>query len=202
MFEFNLNSEVFIRLTHVGRAILKTNHIELYSMLHMKHSIPEFKLPDENNEGWSKWQMWEVMQSFGAHVSLGFQIPFETTIRLAKKDLKDIQKAKERENNPDLDCTPFESPAFQRGEAYGVDATIQEIMDILDGKDNGNGVCGYEPLETLRRRLLKAKKLAGEKERALDEAMINIGKLANHIGFAKASQIMSEPSPTRMNVKI
>lgn len=47
-------------------------------------------------------------------------------------------------------------PSYWRGNDDGVRRACERITAILDGKDNGSGVCG-EPLETLRRRLLAMK---------------------------------------------
>jgi hypothetical protein len=59
------------------------------------------------------------------------------------------------EDDPELDCTPFQSAAFSRGETNAVENVVQRINDILDGNDPGIGVFGNENLEKLRRRLLK-----------------------------------------------
>lgn len=53
----------------------------------------------------------------------------------------------------DIDCTDASRPSYWRGNDDGVRRACERITAILDGKDNGSGVCG-EPLETLRRRLL------------------------------------------------
>jgi len=44
-------------------------------------------------------------------------------------------------------------PSYWRGNDDGVRGACEKITAILDGKDDGSGVCG-EPLEALRRRLL------------------------------------------------
>jgi len=54
----------------------------------------------------------------------------------------------------DTDCTDAARPSYWRGNDGGVRGACERITAILDGKDNGSGVCGGEPLETLRRRLL------------------------------------------------
>lgn len=58
-------------------------------------------------------------------------------------------------DDPELDCTPFQSAAFSRGETSAVENVVQRINDILDGNDPGLGVFGNANLEKLRRRLLK-----------------------------------------------
>ena len=41
--------------------------------------------PKEDTEGWSTWQLWDLMQRFGQHFYLQntpAQMPFETTIEI------------------------------------------------------------------------------------------------------------------------
>jgi hypothetical protein len=80
--EFNINNTVYVRLTQVGKNELIKQHAEL------KVSFP--KLHDhtpkiEDDEGWSKWQMWDLMNRFGHLMSLGFTLPFETDIKIGDK---------------------------------------------------------------------------------------------------------------------
>lgn len=58
-------------------------------------------------------------------------------------------------DDPECDCTPFQHPAFSRGETYSVKIACRKINEILDGKDNGSGVYGDADFELLRRRLLR-----------------------------------------------
>ncbi len=57
-------------------------------------------------------------------------------------------------DDPDADATDAAHPAWWRGNDAGVAVTVARLTDILDGKDDGEGVIGYAPLEALRRRLL------------------------------------------------
>lgn len=36
--------------------------------------------PVEDSDGWSSWQLWNLMQELGPHIYIGCEIPFETTI--------------------------------------------------------------------------------------------------------------------------
>jgi hypothetical protein len=67
MIEFNINHSVQVRLTERGRAILRAGNIDA---------------PEEDADGWSRWQMWCLMEALGEHVHIGANPPFETTIRL------------------------------------------------------------------------------------------------------------------------
>lgn len=82
MIEFNINEWVQVRLTDVGRAELHRQREELNKRLKrpFMHSIV-----NEDADGWSRWQMWNLMQRLGHLCGLGTQIPFETAIRIEVK---------------------------------------------------------------------------------------------------------------------
>lgn len=56
---------------------------------------------------------------------------------------------------PDLDGTDWAHPAWWRGNDDGVRGVAMRIKKILDGKDDGAGVIGYDVLEKVRRTLLE-----------------------------------------------
>ncbi len=64
---FNVNDYVYVRLTTTGRNILKEKNITA----------------EEDEDGWSKWQLWTLMNTFGENVFNGCSLPFETKIRLS-----------------------------------------------------------------------------------------------------------------------
>ena len=82
--KFNLNDTVRVRLTEVGRNILYKQHLELVELIFSKNPnttpIP-FKI-NEDNQGWSRWQLHTLISKFGAAVSVGGLLPFETEIKL------------------------------------------------------------------------------------------------------------------------
>ena len=82
MTEFNINDTVMVRLTDYGKAKHRESHEKFYKQLGMN---VEYMAPKEDEDGWSKWQLWDLMSEFGQHISLGGRVPFETTIRLANK---------------------------------------------------------------------------------------------------------------------
>jgi hypothetical protein len=65
--DFNINSYVYVRLTPVGRNVLRSQGIDL---------------PAELPGGWSKWQMFYLMNVFGPHLWNGCDVPFETNIKI------------------------------------------------------------------------------------------------------------------------
>ena len=75
---FNINNYVYVRLNEMG----KETYRNYYKKLGM--SPPR---RDEDKNGYSRWQLWHLMQIFGPDISLGFNIPFETTILIGKESL-------------------------------------------------------------------------------------------------------------------
>ena len=84
--ELSLNKTVYIRLTEKGRKIHRQNHEELWQGLNRPRYIP----PSEDQWGWSKWILWELMQAFGAHLIQGMDPPFETVLRIDPSSLTKI----------------------------------------------------------------------------------------------------------------
>lgn len=49
----------------------------------VKHPNPPiYTPPKEDASGWSKWQLWSLMEAFGPHIHLGSENCFETTIEM------------------------------------------------------------------------------------------------------------------------
>lgn len=75
---FNLNESVRVQLTGRGRQIHRRRFEQL------REAFPRMDLPytppKEDAGGWSEWQLWVLMETFGEHVSIGADPPFETTI--------------------------------------------------------------------------------------------------------------------------
>ena len=76
MIEFNVNDPVQVRLTERGREIERASWA----------AVPGIGVPlpcaEEDADGWSRWQLWDLMRMFGQHMYNGCQVPFETTIRI------------------------------------------------------------------------------------------------------------------------
>lgn len=77
MIEFNINDDVYVKLTDTGRQIHRANFEKIFKGTHFIYHAPV-----EDEEGCSKWQMWDLMYQFGAHIGPGSKIPFETNIKL------------------------------------------------------------------------------------------------------------------------
>lgn len=85
--EFNINDEVWVKLTELGRNELRKQSIEFEREYPQQKDPPriafEHYLPEEDADGWSKWKLWELMGKFGWLLRFsGMNCPFEPTIRL------------------------------------------------------------------------------------------------------------------------
>ena len=88
MIKFNINDYVWVRLTDEGKKQLKKQE----DSLELKMPGVDFKnylIPCEDSDGWSRWQLWELMYYFGNELYNGCRIPFETEIKIETKN-KDI----------------------------------------------------------------------------------------------------------------
>lgn len=83
MIEFNINEYVMVKLTDHGRSVLR-EQAEAF-----RREFPSVKTgytpPKEDADGWSKWQLWTLIEAFGSEVHMGCKVPFETTIRIVEK---------------------------------------------------------------------------------------------------------------------
>jgi len=89
MKRFNVNDKVRVKLTVYGIKILKMRHDKLTSdNTNLKNTLGEFKLPEVDSEGYTSFQLWELMNIFGPYMYLGsVESPFDTTIEIDDKYL-------------------------------------------------------------------------------------------------------------------
>jgi len=76
--KFNINHSVKVKLTQVGINEMKSQHKELISSYDGYTS--EFIEPKKDDEGYSTFQMHDLMKRFGHMMTLGLELPFETNI--------------------------------------------------------------------------------------------------------------------------
>lgn len=93
--ELNLNQYVRVRLTAEGKELLKAiilkdineindrldePHVEVLSPEDLKDWMPQ-----EDENGWSEWQLWVLMKTFAKYLNEGEPLPFETTLGVPTK---------------------------------------------------------------------------------------------------------------------
>ncbi|OAB31766.1 hypothetical protein PMSD_18450 [Paenibacillus macquariensis subsp. defensor] len=87
MFKANLNERVKVKLTDVGIAIMKQNRAELNGNIIKRggKGLGECE-PVIDNFGYTAFQLWDLMQTFGEHVGLGAELPFEIDISFPRRE--------------------------------------------------------------------------------------------------------------------
>lgn len=86
---FNLNAYVRVKLTEHGREMLRQRADYINKALHDRGCDARVEYDDiaEDADGWSEWQLWDLMHKFGDHVSHGtVHMPFETDMQIVLKN--------------------------------------------------------------------------------------------------------------------
>lgn len=84
--KFNINNYVKVKLTEKGKKVLKKQHDELEKLC---KSIGKFHEPETDENGYTKFQLWDLMRTFGSYIGLGMNdLCFETTIIILEKDIE------------------------------------------------------------------------------------------------------------------
>jgi hypothetical protein len=83
---FNVNDYVKVQLTEHGRAVHRTQHELLLGHLPNRDRCEfPYSPPDEDEDGWSKWQLWSLLKTFGPHVWITGEMCFRTGIQFETK---------------------------------------------------------------------------------------------------------------------
>jgi len=90
MKKFDINSTVKVRLTEFGKKLDKQLWEEFWSSNGLLEAFP-YSPPETDSEGYCEFQMWYLMQEFGAYCGIGGigqEQPFETVILIDEEDLE------------------------------------------------------------------------------------------------------------------
>lgn len=77
--KFNINQYVLVKLTEDGKKILREDHYEFWRKVGRQPPY-QYSEPKEDSEGYSKFQLWDLMSKLGPYCTLGFKLPFDTEI--------------------------------------------------------------------------------------------------------------------------
>lgn len=78
----NINGMVRVRLTDLGRKTLAILRAQENEHLAAAGSRVRISLAVAEVDGWSEWQLWELMAKFGEFCGNGSPLMFETEIEL------------------------------------------------------------------------------------------------------------------------
>lgn len=90
--KFNINEYVYVKITEAGWKQLKRNHYDLHRNyklnIYSEYEIPEYNnYPATDDEGWTKIQLWRLMQEFGPYIHMGMKEPlFDLNIVIPTED--------------------------------------------------------------------------------------------------------------------
>ena len=83
--KFNINNHVKVKLTVAGIVAMEKDHAVMKAMY---PKYPDFQMPRIDEKGYTEFQMWVLMETFGKHMTWGGPEPFEMDIQIADKDLE------------------------------------------------------------------------------------------------------------------
>jgi hypothetical protein len=87
MKSFNINETVKVRLTKYGKELHKKQWVDFWNSVGRLNENP-YTPPEEDENGYVQFQMWDLMEKFGNHCGLCRELAFETVILIDEKDLK------------------------------------------------------------------------------------------------------------------
>ena len=77
----NLNEFVKVKLNNYGKVIYCHQHDELNEFIKSKGCKPlEPLLPKVDEDGYTEFQLWELMKLYGPHIGMGLPTPFEMNV--------------------------------------------------------------------------------------------------------------------------
>ena len=81
--DFNVNQNVKVKITPYGKECLRRNYdrkMSCYAEL-----VYPFELPKEDEDGYTTFQLWDLMREFGEYMFMGNKNPFAMNIKLIKE---------------------------------------------------------------------------------------------------------------------
>lgn len=76
---FNINDMVRVKLTPRGRECHRKSHDEIFAHMSEERRLPHTPAK-EDEDGWSRWQLWVLMSTFGEYIGHGRANVFEMGI--------------------------------------------------------------------------------------------------------------------------
>jgi len=90
MKSFNINNIVKVKLTEYGKKMLERDHNEFWGSRGILRDHP-YTPHQEDENGYVKFQLWNLMEKLGKYCGLGCEMPFDTVILIDEKDLGDVE---------------------------------------------------------------------------------------------------------------
>lgn len=82
--KFNINNYVKVKLTDKGKDIYFHRHDEINA--HYKKKVIKPSYPKADDDGYTKFQLWNLMEIYGKYCTLGSELPFDSEIIFEEKE--------------------------------------------------------------------------------------------------------------------
>ena len=79
--DFNINESVKVKLNDFGKALLKNERAALRERFPKLDPDPLVNMRTDA-EGYTSFQLWDLMKRFGSHIGLGLPLPFDAVIKI------------------------------------------------------------------------------------------------------------------------
>jgi hypothetical protein len=82
-----MNEYILVKLTDRGKEIVRQDCKEFQELINTnggKLTIPE--PPCLSSKDFSRWQAWDLMETFGHHMAIGTEPPFELNVLIELQD--------------------------------------------------------------------------------------------------------------------
>jgi len=84
--KFNINNTVLVKLTDRGRKVLKEQHEQFCKDFpSIPEKVKEYEPKKEDANGFTEFQLWVLMETFGPYTHIGMETMFETEIILHQR---------------------------------------------------------------------------------------------------------------------
>ncbi|GIO83483.1 hypothetical protein J25TS5_04150 [Paenibacillus faecis] len=84
MYKVNINDIVKVKLTEHGKKIEREKNEKLNELISaFGGQVSEYK-PSVDEDGYTTYQLWSLFGTFGSHMGLTQELPFETEIIITK----------------------------------------------------------------------------------------------------------------------
>jgi len=83
--KFNINDKVKVKLTDAGRDELRAQYEDLQQIC---TSLRPYQEPVEDEQGYSEWQLWHLMSTFGELMCNGGDLYFDVVIILPVEETR------------------------------------------------------------------------------------------------------------------
>lgn len=80
---FNANNYVRVRLTEHGREVYRQQVDEMNTYIRkLNPDVELFPYEVIEDDGWSRWQLWDLMKTFGPHMGVARPLMFSMEIEI------------------------------------------------------------------------------------------------------------------------